>query len=82
MEAVMKQNYVELELKYCERCGGLWLRRRGMQNVYCASCVPRMAQFPVPRKARGAPRRGMGDVLEFEGRLQELMGVGTEGGNV
>ncbi len=69
MEAVMKQNYVELELKYCERCGGLWLRRRGMQNVYCASCVPRMAEFPVPRKARGW-------------RLQELMGVGTEGGNV
>jgi len=64
MEAVMKQNYVELELKYC------------------ASCVPRMAEFPVPRKARGATRRGMGDVLEFEGRPQELMGVGTEGGNL
>jgi len=29
---------VYLELKYCERCGGLWLRRKGESNVYCDSC--------------------------------------------
>ncbi len=26
----------QLELKYCERCGALWLRLRGVQDVYCA----------------------------------------------
>ena len=29
---------VFLELKYCERCGGLWLRRKGESQVYCESC--------------------------------------------
>jgi Zn-finger nucleic acid-binding protein len=29
---------VHLELKYCERCGGLWLRRRGEAHVYCNAC--------------------------------------------
>jgi len=29
---------VYLELKYCERCGGLWLRRKGEADVYCESC--------------------------------------------
>jgi hypothetical protein len=27
-----------IELKYCERCGGLWLRPQGSNTVYCASC--------------------------------------------
>ena len=30
---------IELELKYCERCGALWLRLRGAQDIYCAPCV-------------------------------------------
>jgi hypothetical protein len=28
-----------LELKYCERCGGLWLRQKGESSVYCESCL-------------------------------------------
>ncbi len=36
---------IEVELKYCERCGGLWLRRKGCSKVYCASCEPAMAEF-------------------------------------
>jgi len=31
-----------MELKYCERCGNLWLRRQGELEVYCESCVPRV----------------------------------------
>ena len=27
-----------IELKYCERCGGLWLRPQGSTTVYCAGC--------------------------------------------
>jgi hypothetical protein len=41
---------IELELKYCERCGGLWLRHEGNGDVYCPSCVPRMAELPVARR--------------------------------
>jgi len=28
-----------LELKYCERCGGLGLRRPHSSEAYCESCV-------------------------------------------
>jgi Zn-finger nucleic acid-binding protein len=28
-----------LQLKYCERCGSLWLRRCGSTQVLCASCA-------------------------------------------
>jgi len=31
-------NVVRLELKYCENCGGLWLRRRGERRPYCQRC--------------------------------------------
>jgi Zn-finger nucleic acid-binding protein len=40
---------IEVELKYCARCGGLWLRRKGSEQVYCASCEPVMADLPRPR---------------------------------
>ena len=30
---------VFLELKYCERCGGLWLRRKGDAQVHCEACL-------------------------------------------
>jgi uncharacterized Zn finger protein (UPF0148 family) len=36
----------ELELKYCERCGGLWLRPLGEGEVYCGGCRVRMAEMP------------------------------------
>jgi hypothetical protein len=31
-----------LELKYCERCGSLGLRRKGCGEVYCESCAREM----------------------------------------
>ena len=30
---------VFLELKYCERCGGLWLRQKGDAQVHCEACL-------------------------------------------
>lgn len=47
---------VELELKYCEYCGGLWLRRKGDGEVYCASCLPYVAEFPVAERRPSRPR--------------------------
>jgi len=44
---------VRLELKYCEHCGGLWLRECGAGSVYCDSCRPKVADLPVPKKKPG-----------------------------
>jgi hypothetical protein len=48
---------VELELKYCECCGGLWLRRKGEAEVYCVSCLPKMEGMAAwrPRKRPELP---------------------------
>lgn len=34
---------IQLELKYCERCGGLWLRPKGSDLIFCARCAKTMA---------------------------------------
>ncbi len=39
-----------VELKYCERCGGLWLRECGAGEVYCTKCQPLVAELPAPKK--------------------------------
>ena len=48
---------IQVELKYCERCGGLWLRPQGSGGAYCASCRVFLSSMPdpgepPPRKAR------------------------------
>ena len=42
---------VYLQLKYCERCGGLWLRPDGTATAYCPNCERLMAALPL-RSAR------------------------------
>jgi hypothetical protein len=37
------QAAILLELKYCERCGGLWVRALRPEEVYCATCAIEMA---------------------------------------
>jgi Zn-finger nucleic acid-binding protein len=34
---------IHLELKYCERCGGLWLRLKGSETVFCRRCAKALA---------------------------------------
>jgi|HubBroStandDraft_6_1064221.scaffolds.fasta_scaffold319670_3 Zn-finger nucleic acid-binding protein len=73
-----KSRLAQVELKYCERCGGLWLRRIGEERVYCVTCVPKMDDMPTPRR-RSTPRlQAPPPDLEIEGSL-ELCGV-AEGG--
>jgi len=43
---------VGVELKYCEHCGGLWVRERGAGVVYCERCQPKVEDLAV-RKKRG-----------------------------
>ena len=40
---------MKVELKYCEHCGGLWVREAG-GGVYCTTCEPKVADLPVPKK--------------------------------
>ncbi|HJS98635.1 MAG TPA: hypothetical protein VJ756_06055 [Terriglobales bacterium] len=51
--------FVGLELKYCEQCGGLWLRRRGSDECYCAACARFLEDIP-PRPRDNRRRGGSG----------------------
>ncbi len=42
---------VGMELKYCEHCGGLWVRERGAGTVYCERCEAQVAELPAARLA-------------------------------
>ncbi len=44
------KNEIKIELKYCERCGGLWLRYAGSAESYCETCAPEMREMAVGRK--------------------------------
>jgi hypothetical protein len=61
-------NAIQMELKYCERCGGLWLRIRGSEVVYCPGCS--MILAGIARDSRGLEhsRIGMGapDESQFD----------------
>jgi len=47
-----KKESVGVELKYCEHCGGLWVRERGSGLVYCEKCQPKVADLPIPKRRR------------------------------
>jgi hypothetical protein len=61
--------HLHLELKVCEGCGILWLRRKQngttgelhgsgrSEGNYCAGCVRRLAYFPVSGKRGGGRPR-------------------------
>jgi hypothetical protein len=44
-----KENHVRMELKYCEHCGGLWVREGGA-GAYCEKCQAKMAELPATKK--------------------------------
>ena len=52
-------SFVGLELKYCEQCGGLWLRQQGSEHCYCASCAHFLEEIP-PRRQDNRRRGGSG----------------------
>jgi hypothetical protein len=48
---------IQLELKYCERCGGLWRRPRGSDLVFCAPCALVLSGLRTSFQATLPPRR-------------------------
>lgn len=57
---------IRVELKYCEFCGGLWLRPEGSVSPYCGSCRPKIQELTDdPLRLRvGRPSRAKLPVLE------------------
>jgi len=50
-----ERKVLELELKYCERCGTLWLRLGGADVVVCRACARALvgsAGRPAPGNRR------------------------------
>jgi hypothetical protein len=64
---------LRLELKYCERCGGLWLRVRGHQGPYCSSCAAAMSDAVVVRTSKRMPRLPVRDLKGQHSGAQFLL---------
>ena len=90
MEAIMDVEVreilaeMEVELKYCERCGGLWLRPVGGRQIYCPPCIPKMAHLPF----RGMKQTSLAYLTRqkeegegIEGCCAEILAFCPEGGN-
>lgn len=87
MDTEIKQMLAEMEveLKYCERCGGIWLRPGGGREIYCPPCIPKMAQIPF----RGMKQTSLAYLKQtqeesqgaIEGRCAEILAFCPEGGN-
>jgi hypothetical protein len=63
---------VHLELKYCERCGSLWLREADSRGIYCERCeaaVDRMAPSTRHRNTARVPGSEYGAQLPPGGAM-------------
>jgi Zn-finger nucleic acid-binding protein len=67
---------IAFELKYCERCGGLWLRPAGGEQIYCTVCARAMAELPPSsveiRRRKTRLKKGRGSEME-----KEIYGMGS-----
>jgi Zn-finger nucleic acid-binding protein len=77
------QDLIFLELKYCERCGGLWLRTAGTEDLYCSSCAIEMFNLARPMKRRYGPRFAANHKTELNNAIHHgpLAIVSGKGGN-
>jgi hypothetical protein len=84
VEAIMEiqeLEIIQLELKYCERCGALWMRILGSQDVYCPACVAPMLELPGVRRRKTGVRLPVNDKAEINSQPGGLVLVCGEGGN-
>lgn len=56
MKTDEQQKIIRLELKYCERCGGLWLRPAASPDVYCPRCIIAMQPMAPPTRQKNKAR--------------------------
>jgi len=80
-----RTNEVRVELKYCERCGGLWLRECGSGLIYCKGCEPDVTELPILKKRvqsvkLASRRRPAVDDYSFDACASEILKARTRGG--
>ena len=88
MSSNRKNNKIEVrvELKYCEHCGGLWVRERGSGVVFCDKCQVKVDDLPMRKKRPGRVRlrgvrkhsRRTGSCLTKRRRISTRWGVWHE----
>jgi Zn-finger nucleic acid-binding protein len=76
----MEHELIQLELKYCERCGGLWLRRQGVSTVYCPPCSAEVPEFGLRRRARTRERTPIGRKTDRRRQFEVITSIFAEGG--
>jgi len=79
----------QMELKYCERCGGLFLRLLGASLVYCGACMAHAAELLStigrPGRTRSCKRRRLRTPrlhwgkIEPDARIDSLQGSAATG---
>jgi hypothetical protein len=74
-------NVILLELKYCERCGGLWLRALDSEEVLCGSCSAQMARLHGAPWGKHHVRLALGNTIEADSDSREVVVLSGEGGN-
>lgn len=74
----LKSTEIPVELKYCERCGGLFLRPARTVGVHCASCHVRLTRIPtsadLPRQTGRRKARLLG-VRKMDARSLDRQGI-------
>ena len=61
----MQEVQGRVEMKYCERCGALWVRAIGSRNVYCCQCERQMRELPLAGQKKAGMRRKRADSNEL-----------------
>jgi Zn-finger nucleic acid-binding protein len=74
MDTESEVSFCCLELKYCERCGALWLRRAESQESYCRLCFAQMKDSPRTQKRKKNRRAAHRN----SSRTRDLQGVAEE----
>jgi len=71
---------IYLELKYCERCGGLWFRRKGDPRVYCQPCSEQGSEFEDQEKGSGISYARLRRNLAGHRSMIDVLGGWSAGG--
>lgn len=74
MNTESEVSFCYLELKYCQRCGALWLRQAGSEESYCTKCFVQMEDSPGARKRKKNRRAAHRNT----NRTHDLQGVAEE----
>jgi uncharacterized Zn finger protein (UPF0148 family) len=67
--------YLRVQLKVCEGCGGLWFRTQSAGDVYGPCCAGKLAQHA---KAKPEQRRGRRSNRHETALSQTVMAGGAE----